>query len=263
MAKRKRKKKNRLPLLIFALIGIVFAAILIVSNPNLITRFYKPVQHESHSFYYYRTIFSNYSVFGIDVSQYQAKINWRELSSKQKIDFVFIRATAGNNRIDSQFFYNWEEAKKYNIARGAYHYYRPNENSKEQAENFINTVNLEKGDLPPVLDIEEYSRIQSNRSLKTGVLNWLNLVEEHYRITPILYTYNRFYVNLFINDSRFVKYPLWIAWYNTARNPDEITEDWDFWQFTDKGYAKGIDGDLDINVYNGSINQLKAKIKKK
>jgi lysozyme len=37
--------------------------------------------------------------------------------------------------------------------RGAYHYYRPNENSLEQATLFIKTVSLKKVDVP-VLDIE-------------------------------------------------------------------------------------------------------------
>ncbi len=258
MARRKKKKKVGLTLLLIALIAIIFAAILFVNNPHIVSRFFKPSMHESNSFNYYRVFFSNYSVFGIDVSLYQGKIDWQELSEKQKIDFVFIRATAGNNRIDSRFDYNWEQAKKHGIFRGAYHYYRPNENSRDQAENFIKTVKLEKGDLPPVLDIEEYSRVQSNRRLKAGLLNWLNIVEEHYGVTPILYTYNNFYVNLFMNDSRFDKYSLWIAWYNTARNPNELIENWIFWQFTDKGFAYGIEGDLDINIFNGSLKELKA-----
>jgi lysozyme len=44
-----------------------------------------------------------------------------------------------------------------NKLRGAYHYYRPNENSLEQAAP-LKTVHR-KSDLPPVLDIENYPKI--------------------------------------------------------------------------------------------------------
>jgi lysozyme len=43
-------------------------------------------------------------------------------------------------------------AKSTNLS-GSYHYYRPNENSLEQATLLLKRF-LKKGDLPPVLDIE-------------------------------------------------------------------------------------------------------------
>jgi lysozyme len=95
-------------------------------------------------------------VIGIDVSEFQGRIDWDEidiLEEKYPVQFVFIRATAGNDRIDSKFKRNWEGAKEHKIIRGAYHYYRPNENSIEQANLFIKTVKLKKVDLQPVLDI--------------------------------------------------------------------------------------------------------------
>ena len=80
-------------------------------------------------------------------SEYQEKISWTyvdTLEQKYPIDFVFIRATVGNDRVDSQFKRNWLGAKENKMIRGAYHYYRPNENSIEQAELFIKTVTLQK-----------------------------------------------------------------------------------------------------------------------
>ena len=64
------------------------------------------------------------------------------------------------NHKDTKFDYNWKQAEKQNLLRGAYHYYRPNENSTEQANFFIKTVKLGKGDLPPILDIEKYSQFK-------------------------------------------------------------------------------------------------------
>jgi lysozyme len=49
---------------------------------------------------------------------------------------------------------------------------------------------------------------------------------------------------------------LWIAWYNVNGNPNDITSNWVFWQFSDKGRVKGIEGDVDLNVFNGKIKDL-------
>jgi lysozyme len=255
-SKRRRKSNKKISYFIFFLILLFSSLVILERNKHLIYRVIYSYDQKSRPYNYYVNYFNNFSVFGIDVSLYQGKIDWLQLTTKQQIDFVFIRATAGVDKVDYKFYNNWGHAKKYNILRGAYHYYRPNENSSQQADNFINTVNLEKGDLPPVLDIEEYSKVQSIRSLKSGLLNWLNIVENHYGITPILYTYNKFYVNLFFNDSRFDKYTIWLAWYNVNKNPNEVLKHWSFWQFTDRGTVKGIDGYIDINIFNGNIDDL-------
>jgi lysozyme len=39
------------------------------------------------------------------------------------------------------------------MLRGAYHFFIGSKDGKMQAENFINKVELEPGDLPPVLDV--------------------------------------------------------------------------------------------------------------
>jgi len=77
---------------------------------------------------------------GFDVSEYQSEIDWEQtyhLDESFELSFVFIRATAGKNKVDSKFKENWKASKERQLIRGAYHYYRPNENSIEQAENFI------------------------------------------------------------------------------------------------------------------------------
>ena len=82
---------------------------------------------------------------GLDVSEFQGRIDWtlvETIESSYPLEFVFIRATAGNDRVDGQFEENWLGAKNKKIIRGAYHYYRPNENSLEQAKLFIKTVQL-------------------------------------------------------------------------------------------------------------------------
>ena len=192
---------------------------------------------------------------GIDVSEYQGIISWTyvdTLENKYPIDFVFIRATVGKDRQDYQFEQNWLGAKKNKMIRGAYHYYRPNENSLEQARLFIETVTLNKGDLPPVLDIEKLPKNQSIANLKIGLKRWLKAVESHYGVKPIIYTGERYYDD-FLKEE-FSDYLFWIANYNFYR--EEIDSHWLFWQFTEKASVPGIKGNVDVNIYNGDLQQL-------
>lgn len=192
---------------------------------------------------------------GIDVSEYQGKISWSYVDTIEKqypLRFVFIRATAGNDAVDRRFKRNWEGAKKNKMIRGAYHYYRPNENSLEQAQLFIKTVRLQKGDLPPVLDIEKLPKNQSMTNLKKGLRRWLQAVENHYKVKPIIYTGEKYYDD-FLKEE-FSDYLFWIANYNFYR--EEIQDDWLFWQFTERAAVPGIQGNVDVNIYNGDLQQL-------
>lgn len=197
----------------------------------------------------------NDRVIGFDVSQFQGKINWKEIDSVESLfplQFVFIRATAGNNKVDSRFKENWKSAKKHHFIRGAYHYYRPNENSLEQAENFIKTVQLQKGDFPPVLDIEQLPKSQSVDSLKVGLKRWLKKVSAHYKVKPIIYTGEKYYED-FLKEE-FSEYTFWVANYNFW--VENIKDDWLFWQFTEKAAVDGIDEKVDLNIYNGTPKML-------
>ena len=221
-----------------------------------------PVKEKIHQAHIYEVLNSHKDcVFGFDVSQYQGYINWDNigyLNNNYQMKFVFIRATAGNNKKDTKYNYNWKKSKENNYIRGAYHYYRPNENSIEQAKFFIENVKLVKGDLPPVLDIEKLPQTQSLDSLKVGLKRWLKIVEKHYNVKPIVYSGESYYTDFLKNE--FSSYPLWIANYNFWRKSPE--KDWKFWQFTEKGVVNGISTYVDINLYNGnilSLNELRIK----
>lgn len=191
-------------------------------------------------------------IFGFDISEYQDKIEWDKLGKVEdtfQLSFVFIRATAGKDKIDTKFKTNWKEAKKLGLICGAYHYYRPNENSIKQADNFIKTVTLKKGDFPPVLDIEQLPKTQSLDSLKIGLKRWLLKIEKHYKVKPIIYSGESYY-NDFLRKE-FSEYPFWIANYNFWRKkPDD---NWLLWQFTEKATVEGVKGMIDLNVFNGDF----------
>jgi lysozyme len=192
---------------------------------------------------------------GIDVSEYQGEISWSyvdTLEQQYPVQFVFVRATVGKDRKDRKFDQNWAGAKKNKMIRGAYHYYRPNENSIQQARLFIKTVTLQKGDLPPVVDLEKLPKEQSIQNLKLGLKRWLQAIEAHYQVKPIIYTGERYYDD-FLKEE-FSDYLFWIANYNFYR--EEMKDNWLFWQFTEKATVPGIKGNVDVNIYNGDLQQL-------
>jgi lysozyme len=195
------------------------------------------------------------NAIGFDVSEYQGNIDWEQtyhIDEAFELSFVFVRATAGSSKKDARFDKNWKGAKARQLICGAYHYYRPNENSLDQAQNFIQQVRLQKGDLPPVLDIEKLPKSQSIARLKIGLRRWLEVVEAHYKVKPIIYSGERYYTDFLRKE--FSDYPLWIANYNFWRNT--LESDWEFWQFTEKAQIAGIDGNVDLNIFKGDKNEL-------
>ena len=164
-------------------------------------------------------------IFGIDVSQYQGTIDWDNVEAVEEqfeLKFVVVRATAGSNKVDLKFKKNWKNLTKSMYIQGAYHYYRPDENSTDQANNFIKNVKLRKGHLPPILDIEKMPKGQSMEKLKEGLQNWLSIVEKHYRVKPIIYTGEKYYEDFLQED--FPSYQFWIANYNPWK--EKIEDDY-------------------------------------
>jgi GH25 family lysozyme M1 (1,4-beta-N-acetylmuramidase) len=191
--------------------------------------------------------------FGIDVSQYQGEINWDELLlTKHPLRFVFMRATMGSNGLDERYSENWSEAKRVGLKRGAYHFYRSFQNSTEQAQNFIRKVDLEAGDLPPVLDVERTSPFGQD-NLREGVRNWLRIIEKHYGVKPIVYTGRHFYEKHL--KGSIDTYPLWVASYGEHHKVKHLP--WRFYQFSEKMTVHGISRNIDGNFFKGSLTNLR------
>ena len=198
----------------------------------------------------------NYSLHGIDVSRYQKVINWSDVKEMQvkniKIGFAFIKATEGIDKVDAQFRRNWLNAAKENIPRGAYHYFIAGKSGKAQAANFIEIVKLNKGDLPPVLDIEEtYGK--SIIEMRQEIKKWLEKVEAQYKVKPIIYTNIYFYKKYL--KGLVDEYPFWIAHYLQPDKP-RIDLKWAFWQHSESGHVNGIKTTVDFNVFAGDTAEF-------
>lgn len=194
-----------------------------------------------------------YKIHGIDVSHYQRTIDWRTVAKQEKVHFAFIKATESIDYQDSMFQKNWEGAKEVGLIRGAYHFFRPNVSVEWQIKNFTQQVELEKGDLPPVLDIEDFKNV-TMPTLIERVRLWLIFIEEHYQVRPIIYASLNVYEEHL--QAAFSEYPVWIARYNRIAPPENTN--WLFWQYSDYTTMDGVLGNVDKNVFGGSLSELEA-----
>jgi lysozyme len=199
-----------------------------------------------------------YSIHGIDVSRYQHTIAWEEVKAMQvkniRLGFAFIKATEGIGNTDPEFKRNWRRSKSNGIIRGAYHFFIATKDGKMQAENFIDKVELQPGDLPPVLDVEQLYGTATTQ-LKKEVKEWLDVVENYYQVRPIIYTNIDFYKRHLGSD--FDNYPLWVAHYYEENQP-RIGRGWLFWQHNDAGNVNGITSKVDFNVFSGDSLEFRS-----
>ncbi len=201
---------------------------------------------------------AKYEIHGIDVSRYQQRISWQGVKKMKggniKIGFAFIKATEGNTRVDPFFKRNWQRSREAGMVRGAYHFMLVHKDPKTQAQNFIKTVKLQSGDLPPVLDVEVTFKKPSAHIQKV-VKEWLDITEAHYGVKPIIYTNAAFYKQHL--QGHFDDYPLWVAHYLQPHQP-RISRHWHFWQHSEEGRVNGILSKVDFNVFNGDSTDFKA-----
>ena len=195
-------------------------------------------------------------VHGIDISHHQGEIDWPRLSlatyRERPINFVFMKATEGGDFVDDSFRYNFSQARECGLVRGAYHFFLPDVPAEVQACNFISQVQLQPGDLPPVLDIEVMGKGGAEQ-LQQSAATWLSLVERHYGVAPIIYASYKFKTK-HLNNPPFTHYPYWIAHYYVEDL--EYKGPWKFWQHTDRGRLDGIATRVDLNIFNGNLEEL-------
>jgi lysozyme len=195
-------------------------------------------------------------VQGIDVSHAQQTVDWNAVRQAGKV-FVFIKATDGITYTDPLFAANWSGAKAAGLLRGAYHFYETNDDPTAQAENFLNVVKLEPGDLPPVVDIERTKGGESAGQIVKDLQTWLGVVEQATGRVPVIYTGPGYWDSL--GTSAFGRYPLWVAEYGvqSPKLPAGWAR-WTFWQSSESGTAAGVAGPVDLDVFNGTLAELEA-----
>jgi lysozyme len=196
------------------------------------------------------------TVTGIDVSHYDGTVDWTQVAAAGR-KFGIAKATEGTGSHDSTFAANWSSMKSAGLLRGAYHFFRSNEDAQAQAQAFVNALGaLGPGDLPPMLDLET-SDGESGSTVASKALAWLQAVEQMTGRKPILYTYPDFWQNQIGAPSGFTDYPLNIANYG-VKCPNVVGSwpTWTIWQNSDTGSVSGVSGQVDEDVFNGDLASL-------
>lgn len=199
-----------------------------------------------------------YTTRGIDISHHQGKIDWGALKV-DPVDFVYMKATEGNDYLDPQFERNWSASRQSGIARGAYLFMTFCSPAEEQAAFFIKMVPPDSEALPPVIDVEfnpNCKNLPSNEEIQARMEIIYERLQDAYGVEPIVYTTPSFYEKHLVGTSieRFwvASWGFWPFW----------KPNWLIWQTTAGEYSKSngaissLKGKVDRDVLRGSIEDL-------
>ncbi len=198
------------------------------------------------------------TVPGIDVSVWQGAINWGAVgSSGQK--FAIARVSYGISTQDRYFAANWPAMKAAGLLRGAYQFFLPDQDAVAQANVVIAAVGrLGPGDLPVMLDMED-ARGQSPATITAKLHQWVDAITAGTGRAPIIYT-GAYFWDASVKTTDFSHLPLNVAWYGT-NCPGEPNawagHHWVFHQYSSSGSVAGISGRVDMNVFNGTLDDLR------
>lgn len=192
-----------------------------------------------------------YPIVGIDVSVHNGDIDFNKVKA-DGYSFVFIKASEGVDHHDSKFDANYQNARQAGLKVGAYHFFRKNTDGLNQAKNFLETIGWRKLDLPLVIDVEDWSNdknVKDDRTQRNLDTMIDNLRSRGHKV--MIYTNGDGYKK-YIKDGQ-VNINLWLC---AFKSPDKIKHiPHQMQQYSHWGRVKGIWGDVDLNVFNGSQEQ--------
>jgi lysozyme len=213
-----------------------------------------------------------YSEYGIDVSHYQGDIDWaavfQDTTGPKPIRFAIMKSSQGKT-IDPYFKKNWESASAYLNKIGAYHFFMFNTDPLEQARFYIQNVDLGKGNIRPIIDVESNCASCFNtgdltpEQLVQNVKTFLKEVESHFGCKAIIYSGHSYY-HTFLKGN-FPDNYFWLAEYSKDKQVTEIIKSHVapsdnevplMWQFTPSGSVKGIRSNVDMNYVPGKYVEM-------
>lgn len=194
------------------------------------------------------------SISGIDVSSYQGTVNWPAVAGAG-YQFAAVKATEGVGYVNPFFAVQWAGAKQAGMVRIAYHFAQPSQSAAaDEAAFFLSTVGrLEPGD-GLALDLES-----GGGNLLSWALTFLRAVEAAVGFKPFFYSGLWFMQPAgLVGSPDLAQYGLWLAAYQAnAPAPPAPWQFWAIWQ-TGQGSVPGVGGVCDLDVFNGTADQLRA-----
>ena len=197
---------------------------------------------------------------GVDVSHWQNTIDWSKVAAAGK-RFAIIKASESTTYVDPLYATNRARAQAAGMWTGAYHFAQPNAavgDALAEADHFVATLSLGRGDLIPALDLEQAGGL-SVAALQTWVSTWLGEVTRKVGVRPMIYTSPSFWKTYMGNSQALADAgyrTLWIAHWGVAAPTVPANNwggrGWTFWQYTSCGAVPGISGCVDLDRFNGT-----------
>lgn len=197
---------------------------------------------------------------GIDVSHFQGAINWKSVGASN-ISFVSIKATEGTTYTDPDFAFNWKGAHDAGIIRTAYHFAHPSLSATAQANYFIDAVITAGGysnnssTMQLMLDLEDADK-QTPAIVWAWVQDFAAAVKVRTGKPILIYTGFYFWRDSVGDPLDNLDAPLWIAAYIPTPLIPKAWAAWTFWQHADNGIVPGVVGGVDVDYFNGSLQDL-------
>lgn len=193
------------------------------------------------------------TVKGLDVSHYDETIDFN-LVKAAGFEFCWAKCTEGIGNRDPRYIENKRKAKAAGMLFGAYHFFRPQYDPKQQAIWFLAHASIEKGDFQPMFDWEVFN----GPSDAAKAIIFLNTIEDKVGKKMIIYGPPYGLRDLSLGKA-FRENPLCVAHYGTTAPlvppPWSV---WSFWQFSERGSVPGIPApDEDLDLFNGTLENLK------
>ena len=199
------------------------------------------------------------------------EIDWEQLATDTRVVAIIHRATIGD-RVDAKYAERKIEAKRRGYKWGAYHLGKAGDPIK-QADFFLETVKPGKDDLI-ALDLEGTDATK-DMSLDEARA-FIKRIKKRTGRYPLIYANHQVTKAIseqFGADDVFAKTRLWYARFkrNVTDFPQGTWKTYALWQFssevncspTDRSECSytvpGTDYDMDVDVYNGTIEELRKK----
>ena len=201
------------------------------------------------------TIISGAVAKGIDVSQWQGKINWQSVKNSG-IDFAIIRIGYGDNETsqdDSYWSYNVSECERLGIPYGVYIYSYANtaDHAVSESAHCLRLLQGHTPTLPVYLDLEDncISRTfgTSTASYSIVTMAFCSRIEAAGYQAGVYA--NLSWWNTYLTDSSFNGWDRWVAQWNSRCT---YSKSYSIWQCADDASVSGVSGGVDLNFLMNS-----------
>lgn len=160
----------------------------------------------------------------VDVSNNNGRVDFHAVKAAGAVG-VWLKVTEGTGFADPTYEANHKAAKAAGLRVGGYHFGHPKDGSPAEAEFFLSHLKLERGDLLPILDLEETDGV-STATVHAYAAGFLAAVSHKIGERAGLYCGSYF---IRANGLTKLRGPRWIPSYGSP----PAFYSWDAWQFTD------------------------------